>query len=100
MAQAEALDKMMLKNNIHISGMIALDVAEDILKERIRERGKTSGRADDQDEAKIQTRIKVYLDETLPVAEYYEKQGKFIKINGVGTIDGIFENIKSVIDQY
>jgi adenylate kinase len=99
-AQAEALDKMMSKNNISISGMIALDVAENILKERIRERGKTSGRADDQDEAKIETRIKVYLDETLPVAEYYEKQGKFTKINGVGTVDGIFENIKKVIDQY
>lgn len=99
-AQAEALDAMMEKNNLHISGMIALDVAEEILKERIRERGKTSGRADDQDIAKIETRIKVYLDETLPVAAYYEKQGKLTKINGVGTIDGIFENISTVMDGY
>jgi len=99
-AQAEALDRLMDKNNIKISGMIALDVAEDILKERIRERGKTSGRTDDQDEAKIETRIRVYLDETLPVAEYYEKQGKFTKINGVGTIEGIFADITKVIDQY
>jgi adenylate kinase len=99
-AQAEALDAMMTKNNLHISGMIALDVAEEILKERIRERGKTSGRADDQDEAKIATRIKVYLDETLPVAAYYEKQGKLTKINGVGSIEGIFDNISQVMDRY
>ncbi|MCF1749908.1 adenylate kinase [Mariniradius sediminis] len=99
-AQAEALDAMMTKNNLRISGMIALDVAEEILKERIRERGKTSGRADDQDEAKIATRIKVYLDETLPVAAYYEKQGKFTKINGVGSIEGIFDNISKVMDGY
>lgn len=99
-AQAEALDAMMTKNNLHISGMIALDVAEEILKERIRERGKTSGRADDQDEAKIATRIKVYLDETLPVAAYYEKQGKFTKINGVGSIESIFDNISKVMDGY
>ncbi|EMS31350.1 Adenylate kinase [Mariniradius saccharolyticus AK6] len=99
-AQAEALDAMMTKNNLRISGMIALDVAEEILKERIRERGKTSGRADDQDEAKIATRIKVYLDETLPVAAYYEKQGKFTKINGVGSIEGIFDNISTVMDGY
>lgn len=99
-AQAEALDAMMAKNKLHISGMIALDVAEDILKERIRERGKTSGRADDQDEAKIATRIKVYLDETLPVAAYYEKQEKFTKINGVGSIEGIFDNISKVMDGY
>ncbi|EKB50046.1 adenylate kinase [Cecembia lonarensis] len=99
-AQAEALDKLMQKNNTEISGMIALDVAEEELKERIRERGKTSGRADDQDEEKIATRIKVYLDETLPVADYYEKQGKFSKINGIGTIDGIFEDICTVIDRF
>jgi adenylate kinase len=99
-AQAEALDKLMEKNGTQISGMIALDVDEEILKERIRERGKTSGRTDDQDESKIETRIKVYLDETLPVASYYEKQGKLSKINGVGTIDGIFENISKVIDRY
>ena len=77
-----------------------LIIFEDKLKERIRERGKTSGRTDDQDESKIETRIRVYLDETLPVAEYYEKQGKFTKINGVGTIEGIFADITKVIDQY
>jgi adenylate kinase len=99
-AQAEALDKLMEKNSIVISGMIALDVAENVLKERIRERGKTSGRADDQDDAKIETRIKVYLDETLPVAEYYNKQGKFTKINGEGSIEDIFADISKVIDRY
>jgi len=99
-AQAEALDKMMEKNHMSISGMIALDVAEEVLRERIRERGKTSGRVDDQDEAKIQTRIKVYLDETLPVAGYYEKQSKLTKINGVGEIDEIFQNICAVLDKY
>lgn len=99
-AQAEALDKLMEENGTQISGMIALDVEEEILKQRIRERGKTSGRTDDQDEAKIETRIRVYLDETLPVASYYEKQGKFSKVNGVGTIEGIFADISKVIDQY
>ncbi len=77
-----------------ISGMIALEVPEDILKSRIKERGKTSGRTDDQDENKINTRIKVYLDETLPVASYYEKQGKLSKINGVGAINEISDQIK------
>ncbi|RZS94785.1 adenylate kinase [Cecembia calidifontis] len=99
-AQAEALDKLMQRKGTQIAGMIALDVAEEVLKERIRERGKTSGRVDDQDEAKIETRIKVYLDETLPVADYYDKQGKLTKINGVGSIDGIFQEISNVIDSY
>jgi adenylate kinase len=99
-AQAEALDAMLAKNGMNISGMIALDVPHEVLKERIKERGKTSNRADDQDEEKINTRIKVYLDETLPVANYYENQGKYKSINGVGGIDEIFSEISAVMDSY
>ncbi|MFD2033182.1 adenylate kinase [Belliella marina] len=99
-AQAGALDKVLADLGLQISGMIALDVPEEVLKERIRERGKTSGRVDDQDESKIETRIKVYLEETLPVAGFYENQGKLTKIHGVGSIDEIFANIAKVIDQY
>lgn len=99
-AQAEALDQMLLLQGLEISGMIALEVPEDMLRERIKERGKTSGRIDDQDDDKITIRIKVYLDETLPVADFYSGQGKFQKINGVGEIDEIFSEITSVIDSY
>jgi len=99
-AQAEALDEMLSHHGLSISGMIALDVPEETLKVRIKERGKTSNRVDDQDDEKINTRIKVYLDETLPVADYYSMQGKFQKINGVGEIEQIFKDITSVIDSY
>ncbi len=99
-AQAEALDLMLSKHGMSISGMIALDVPEEVLKIRIKERGKTSNRADDQDDEKINTRIKVYMDETLPVADYYNKQDKFQKIKGVGEIDEIFKDISAVIDSY
>ncbi|MDN3205112.1 adenylate kinase [Algoriphagus sediminis] len=99
-AQAEALDEMLEKHGLNIAGMIALEVEEDILRQRIKERGKTSGRADDQDDEKISTRIKVYLDETLPVADFYQKQGKYQKIHGVGAIDEIFRKITSVVDSY
>lgn len=99
-AQAKALDDLLEKNSMEISGMIALEVPEDVLKERIRGRGKTSGRVDDQDEEKINTRIQVYLDETLPVADFYKAQGKLSNVDGVGEIEEIFEKITKVIDQY
>ncbi|WP_017732795.1 adenylate kinase [Nafulsella turpanensis] len=99
-AQAETLDQLMENFNMKINGMVALEVPVEVLKERIRERGKTSGRTDDQDEAKINTRIKVYLDETLPVAKYYEQQGKFAKVNGVGSINEIFDNICQEIEKF
>ena len=97
-AQAEALDKLLNGMGTPIKGMVALDVPEAELRTRIKERGKTSGRADDQDEAKITTRIKVYQDETLPVANYYKGQSKYYEIEGVGEIDEIFDDICSVID--
>jgi adenylate kinase len=99
-AQATALDEMLGNHGMKISGMIALDVPQEILRERIKERGKTSGRVDDQDEDKINTRINVYLAETLPVAENYERQEKFKNIYGVGKIDEIFNQISQVIDSY
>lgn len=96
--QAEALDKVLTNQKTPISGMIALEVEEEELKKRLRERGKTSGRADDQDEEKINTRIQVYLDETIPVAKYYEKQGKYHAVNGIGAVEEIFSAICSKID--
>ncbi|WP_375579390.1 adenylate kinase [Marivirga tractuosa] len=97
--QAKALDTLLEEKGEKIAGMIALDVPEEELKKRIKERGKTSGRTDDQDEAKIENRIKVYQEETLPVANYYDGEGKFVKIHGVGTIDEIFGKISSEIDK-
>ncbi|MFT4733388.1 MAG: adenylate kinase [Marivirga sp.] len=97
--QAEALETLLKQKGQAIAGMIALDVPEEELKARIKERGKTSGRTDDQNEKKIENRIKVYLDETLPVANYFGLKNKFVKIEGVGTIEGIFENISTEIDK-
>ncbi len=98
--QAVALDQLMLKNSTSITTMISLEVPEDVLIERLLERGKTSGRVDDQNLDKISTRVQVYKDETLPVATYYEKQGKFSAIQGVGEIDTIFEKICDKIDTF
>ncbi|MDN4166366.1 adenylate kinase [Cytophagales bacterium LB-30] len=98
--QAEALDALMASKGTPISGMVALDVPVDELEKRIKERGKTSGRSDDQDEQKIKTRIKVYYDETLPVANYYEQKGRFAKIHGVGEIDAIFKQICDKIESF
>jgi adenylate kinase len=97
-AQAEALDKLMDGKGTPISIMLSLQVPEEELKERLMERGKTSGRADDQDIAKITHRIKVYLQETLPVADYYQAQGKYQDIQGVGEIEHIFADLCKAID--
>jgi adenylate kinase len=96
--QAEALDQLLSSKNIPIVATIMLDVPDEELINRLLERGKTSGRTDDQDRSKIETRLQVYKDETLPVANYYKEQGKLATVNGVGSIDDIFRRISREID--
>nr|WKN34733.1 adenylate kinase [Tunicatimonas sp. TK19036] len=97
--QAKALDDLLNQKNTPITGMIALSVPDNELIQRIIERGKTSGRVDDQDTNKIATRLDVYKNETLPVANYYETQGRYVQIDGVGTIDAIYTRIKESIQR-
>lgn len=97
-AQAEALDKLLTDNSESISQMIELKVNDDELMTRILERGKTSGRPDDQKEVLIQSRLDVYKNETAPVAEHYKAQEKYVAIEGVGSIEDIFEALCSKID--
>lgn len=96
--QAKALDTFLTNNSTSISKMIALEVSEEELKIRLLERGKTSGRPDDSDPAVIQKRIDVYNNETSPVKDYYQSQNKYAGVNGVGTIDSIFDLICQEID--
>jgi len=98
-AQAEALDILLHKKNTPISIMLSLEVEKNELVKRLLGRGQVSGRSDDQDESIIENRIKVYNNETTPVKGFYEKQGKYRPIDGMGTIDEIFERLCKVIDE-
>lgn len=88
--QAVALDDLLQKKGTGISGMLALEVDDEELLKRLLNRGKDSGRVDDQDEEIIRRRVTEYNNKTLPLKNYYNEQGKFHSIHGIGTIDEIF----------
>jgi adenylate kinase len=96
--QAEALDKILAKRGTSISMMLALDVEEEELKTRLKNRALSSGRVDDADPTIIENRIRVYMDETFPLKEFYSAQNKFVKINGHGSVDEITERLFESID--
>lgn len=98
-AQAEALDKFLTAKGWKIDAMVALEVNDEELRKRLALRGKESGRVDDQDPQIIENRIQVYKRDTAPLKDYYEAQGKYRGVNGVGSLDEIFANICKVIDQ-
>jgi adenylate kinase len=96
-AQAQALNKFLESKGTSISMMLALMVDEEELTKRLLLRGKDSGRADDIDENIIRNRINVYNEQTAVAAEYYANQNKYHGIDGVGSIDEIFNRLKSII---
>lgn len=96
--QAEALDTFLSSKNTSISVMLALKVDEQELIKRLLNRGKDSGRADDQDEAIIANRIKVYNGQTSVVADFYASQNKFTQVEGVNGIDEVFASLCEAID--
>ena len=97
-AQAEAFDEILKEDGESVSVMIYMDVPEEELVQRILLRGKDSGRADDASEDVIRNRIEVYRAQTEIVAEHYSKQGKYVAVNGVGTLDEVFGRICEAID--
>ena len=97
-AQAETLDRLLAKHGRTLTCMIRLDVPREELIHRMLERAKTSGRSDDNEET-IKHRLIEYENKTLPVAAYYGKQGKEVKIDGLGDIKRISDDIASAIDK-
>ena len=95
--QGEAMDEMLAEKNESINVVLWLDVDDDELVERLVNRGKEMGRNDDNLET-IKSRLKVYYQKTAPLKEFYSKQGKLIKINGMGTVEEIFSRIEKVVD--
>lgn len=96
--QAEALELMLKDMGVDLHGVVGLEVPEEELVERMLQRGIQTGRTDDNLET-IKNRLKVYHDQTEPLKEHYTGKGKYMKINGHGSIDDIFSNISSEIER-
>ena len=98
-AQAEALDAFLSSKGMRIHGTLALEADDEVLIKRLVERGKVSGRTDDQDEEKIRKRFSEYNEKTAPLIAFYQAQGKYHPINGIGTIEEITTRLSETINK-
>lgn len=96
--QAEALKELLLKRGTDLHAVVGLEVPEEELVERMLNRGKETGRADDNI-ATIKNRLQVYHNQTHPLREYYTNEGKYLGINGSGSVDEIYNNIANGIEK-
>jgi len=122
--QAEALDKVLAEMGKAIDHVISIEVPNEELLKRLTGRrtcrncgqgyhvifdppkqdgvcDKCGGelyQRDDDNEATVANRLKVYEESTKPLIDYYQAKGLLRPIDGVGAIKEIFERIKAVLD--
>lgn len=98
-AQAEALDNLLNQLGTSVTACLSMKVPDEELTQRLLDRGKTSGRADDSNREVIQNRLNVYKRETAPLKDHYDAQGKLLEVDGVGSINDIFDRLCHTLEQ-
>lgn len=94
--QAEGLEKMLEARKESLDAVVSIDVPDEIVTERLLKRAEIEGRADDNSET-IGKRIKIYYEQTEPLKNYYKERGLLKSVDGLGTVEEIFERITSVL---
>lgn len=98
LAQAEALDTLLAELGQPVEEAVLIEVDEDLVVERIAKRAAEEGRSDDTEDV-VRNRMRVYQEQTAPVAGHYEAKGLLTRVLGEGTIDEVLERIKGALEQ-
>src|SRR5512133_1004444 len=99
-AQTASLEKMLNDRGMKIDSMLVLDVDHEELVKRLIARAEVSGRPDDKDPKVIENRIDVYKEKTEPISDYCRKKEIYTPVNGVGTIDDIFNRLSEKVSRF
>jgi len=125
-SQADALDKLLAEFDWSMDGAILLEVDNEQIVERITGRrtcndcgqmfnifsspptkedicdkcNGTLGHRTDDTEATVRKRLDVYAEQTAPLIEFYNAQNKLFKLNGMGEMTKIFDDVCTVIDNF
>lgn len=89
-AQSEVLEEAFSfyeRTNLQV---INLDTPEDVVRKRMLERART-----DDSEESIETRLRLYREDTLPVLTYYRRRPDTVvhNLNGTDSIEGVHQQI-------
>ena len=98
--QAESLNIVLKDINRNIDRILFLDVDFAVLQSRIESRSKENNeqkRVDDTSEVLIK-RLDEYRSQTAPLSEYYKKDKKFKKINGMKSISEVSLDIENFLN--
>ena len=90
--QAKALGMMCSALNVVIEKVVYIEIPEDEVYKRLEKRG----REDDEPEV-IRQRLAVFQAETKPVLSYYDSEGLLVRVNGIGSVEEVQNNINKAL---
>jgi adenylate kinase len=98
-AQAEALDMMLIDKGVKLDAVIEIKADADVLVQRVINRAKESGgaRADDNEEV-LRKRLNVYQEQTAPLVAYYTDEGLLRAVDGMEPVEQVTAAIKAAIE--
>ena len=98
LAQAEALDEMLVGIGRGLDAILFFDVSDEVGMERALKRAQTEGRADDTPEV-IAKRLAIYHDQTEPIVEHYRMTGKLVPLHADRSIEEVWTQISNALEQ-
>jgi len=97
LAQADALDAMLRQIGRELNVVFEFQVDDDVSRERMLGRAREENRADDTPEA-IETRLRLYHEQTEPVVEHYRTTGKLVGVHADRPVGEVFREIEETLD--
>jgi adenylate kinase len=92
LAQAEAAYRWAMAKGIPFDLTLYFEIEEQELLARLAGRAREEHRSDDTEET-VRHRLEVFADQTHPLVDYYQRRGVLVRINAVGPVDAISEQI-------
>ncbi|KZC18025.1 adenylate kinase [Rhodanobacter sp. FW510-R12] len=96
LAQADALDHLLARLGQPLDAVVKLEVPNEVIIGRCEIRYAAEHRKDD-DPAVVRDRLKVYAEQTAPVADFYARRGKLQVVDGVGGLDEVTARVKRAL---
>ena len=97
LAQAEALDEVLERIGQPVDLALSVTVDEGEIVDRLSKRAIDEGRSDDTEDV-IRNRLRVYAEQTAPVAGHYAERGQLREVDGMGSIEEVNRRLLNAIE--
>jgi len=98
-AQAAALDSLLEASGLELDLVVELAVDPDAVTQRLLKRAQIEGRVDDTEDV-IRHRLRVYAEQTEPLAEAVRQPGDPCQVDGLGEVDDVTDRLVAAIEQF